>query len=326
MIKIGVFGAGHLGSIHLQLLQEIVDFEVVGIYDSNAEAGLEIAQILNVPFWKDQLALINACDAIDIVTPIGEHYELAKAAMKRFKHVFIEKPVTKTVEEARSLMALAREAQVKAQVGHQERFNPAFLAIQELNIKPMYIEAQRLARWKPSYKDSSVILDLMLHDIDVILSLVPHEVKKVSATGVAVANGTPDIANARIEFNNGCVANLSASRIALENTRKMSIFQRHACLSLDFLHQKTEVFNIVDESAPTDHAKLQFEIQTEGQTKYLTLATPVLAPGNAIRTELEAFATAIRNDSTPLVTLEQATDALACAYLIVEKINHLCVV
>ncbi|MEM6268529.1 MAG: Gfo/Idh/MocA family oxidoreductase [Bacteroidota bacterium] len=326
MIKIGLLGVGHLGNIHLKLLKQIPEFEIVGIYDADPVRAAEKSAEYEVQAWEDPIALMDAVEAVDIVTPTSTHHDLAKQAMKRFKHVFIEKPVTATVEEARKLMALAREAGVKVQVGHVERFNPAFLALRGKDIQPMFIEAHRLAQWNPRGTDVSVVLDLMIHDIDVVLSVVKFGVKKISASGVAVVSDTPDIANARIEFDNGCVANLTASRISLKNMRKMRIFQRNAYLSVDFLAKKTEILHINDADERPAPDDLMFEFQAGDQTKYLRMELPPVEAVNSIKLELEEFAEAIRTDSTPPVTLDEAVAALDCAHLIVEKINQLCIV
>lgn len=326
MIKIGLLGVGHLGNIHLKLLKEIPAYEIVGIYDADPARAAEKAQEYGVKAWTNPQELIAASDAVDIVTPTMTHYELAKSAMKRFKHVFIEKPVTATVEEARKLMALAREANVKTMVGHVERFNPAFLAIRDREMQPMFIEAHRLAQWNPRGTDVSVILDLMIHDIDVVLSLVKFGVKRISASGVAVVSDTPDIANARIEFDNGAVANLTASRISLKNMRKMRIFQRNAYLSVDFLAKKTEIIHINGADNPPPVDDMMFEFQAGEQTKYLSMEMPPVEPVNSIKMELEEFAKAIQNDTPSPVPLEAAAAALDCAHRIVEKINQLCIV
>lgn len=326
MIKIGLLGVGHLGTIHLRLLREIPDFEVVGIYDPDPEKAAKAAEEFGVEAWDDMLALIDASDAVDIVTPTVTHYECAKAALKRFKHIFIEKPVTATLEEAKKLQQLAREANVKAQVGHVERFNPAFLAIRDMDVKPMFIEGHRLAQWNPRGTDVSVVLDLMIHDIDVVQSMVKTGVRKISASGVAVISDTPDIANARIEFDNGCVANLTASRISMKNMRKMRIFQRNAYLSVDFFEKKTEIFHINDEDSTPSPDKLKFEFKAGDRTKYLTFENPKVEPVNSIKMELEEFAKAIKEDGETPVTLQEASAALETAYLIMEKINDLCIV
>lgn len=326
MIKIGVIGVGHLGSIHLRLLKEIADYEVVGIYDSDPERAATVAKEHEVKAWDDMHALIEACDAVDIVTPTIAHYECAKAALKRFKHIFIEKPITHTVEEAKSLMRLAREANVKAMVGHVERFNPAFLSIREQELRPLFIESHRLAQWNPRGTDVSVVLDLMIHDIDIILWLVGSGVKKVSASGVAVISETPDIANARIEFDNGATANLTASRISFRNMRKMRLFQRKMYLSVDFLNKTSEIIHINEGDNNPDADKTKIEFKSGDTTKTLTFEHPKVQPVNSIKLEFEEFARAIKEDIEPPVTLEQATAALDTAYLIMEKINQLCIV
>jgi predicted dehydrogenase len=326
MIKIGVIGVGHLGSIHLRLLKEIPDYEVVGVYDIDQARAAEMANEYGVTAFESLNSLIDAVDAVDIVTPTLTHYECAKAAMKRFKHVFIEKPVTHTIEEANSLINLAREAKIKAMVGHVERFNPAFLAVKNMDLKPMFIESHRLAKWNPRGTDVSVVLDLMIHDIDIIQSIVNSAVKRVSASGVPVVSDTPDIANVRIEFDNGCVANLTASRISLKNMRRIRVFQRNGYVSVDFLDKTVDVFHINDETATPDPNKTKFEFKTGDRTKYLTVEHPKVEPVNSIKMELEEFARAINQDTQPLVTLEQATSALKTAYLIAEKINDLCIV
>lgn len=326
MIKIGVIGIGHLGSIHLRLLKEIPEFDVVGIYDSDPVRAATVAEEFQVQAWGDMNSLIEACDAVDIVTPTTTHFECAKAALKRFKHIFIEKPITHTVEEAKALQQLAREANVKAMVGHVERFNPAFLAVKEQELRPLFIESHRLAQWNPRGTDVSVVLDLMIHDIDIILCLVGAGVKKISASGVAVISETPDIANARIEFDNGATANLTASRISFRNMRKMRLFQRKMYLSVDFLNKTCEIIHMNDPDSTPDPTKNKIEFKSGDTIKTLTFENPKVTPVNSIRMEFEEFARSIIHDTEPPVTLEQATAALDTAYMIMEKINQLCIV
>ena len=235
MLKIGVLGAGHLGKIHLRLIKEIPQYELVGFYDPNPESAAKVSEEYETHAFESVQALIDACDVIDIVTPTLSHYECAAQAIKNSRHIFIEKPVTNTIEEAKSLMHLAEEANVKVQVGHVERFNPAFTAAQPYFNKPMFIEGHRLAQFNPRGTDVSVVLDLMIHDIDIILSVVKSNIKRISASGVAVVSDTPDIANARIEFDNGCVANLTASRISMKNMRKSRFFPKRRLLGSRFL-------------------------------------------------------------------------------------------
>lgn len=316
-------GVGHLGKIHMKLLKELSDvYELVGFYDPDPENAAKVEETYGVPAWDDMEALIDAVDAVDIVTPTLHHHHCAKTALKKFKHVFIEKPVTHTLEEAKSLMGLVREAGVKVQVGHVERYNPAFLSLRGMDLHPMFIEVHRLAQWNPRGIDVSVVLDLMIHDLDIVLSLVDSGVKKVSASGVAVISDTPDIANARIEFNNGCVANLTASRISLKNMRKMRIFQRDTYLTIDFLDKKTEIFSISDEPNDPD-SPLQLEFDAGNKKRFLSYQAPEVAPVNSIKMELQEFADAINNDTPSKVPLEEAAAALETAYLILDKIKNL---
>ena len=244
MIKIGVLGAGHLGKIHIRLLKEIDKYELVGFYDADPEAAKEVEKEFGVKAFSSIESLIELVDAVDIVTPTITHYDCASKAIKNSKHIFIEKPVTNTIEEAKSLKGLSKEANVHVQVGHVERFNPAFIAARDYCSNPMFIETHRLAQFNPRGTDVSVVLDLMIHDIDIILSVVKSNIKRISASGVAVVSESPDIANARIEFDNGCVANLTSSRISMKNMRKSRFFQKDAYISVDFLDKKVDVIRL----------------------------------------------------------------------------------
>ena len=246
MLKIGVLGAGHLGKIHLRCIKEIEDYELIGFYDPDEKNALKTETEFGIRKWESLDALIDATDVVDIVTPTVSHFDCASRSLKKCRHVFIEKPIVTTLSEARELIKLAEEANVKVQVGHVERFNPAFLAAEKLFNRPMFIETHRLAQFNPRGTDVPVILDLMIHDIDIVLSVVRSGIRRISASGVAVVSDTPDIANARIEFENGCVANLTASRISLKNMRKSRFFQRDAYISVDFLAKELEVVTITD--------------------------------------------------------------------------------
>ena len=245
-MNIGVFGAGHLGKIHLRLLNESERYHLVGFYDPDQKASKALAKAKGYTYFKSQQDLLSACDVIDIVTPTLHHHAVAKECIAQGKHIFIEKPITRTVEEAEDLVQLANEKGVKGQVGHVERFNPAFKAVKDSLGAPMFVESHRLAEFNPRGTDVSVVLDLMIHDIDIILSVIKSKVKNVSASGVAVVSETPDIANARIEFENGAVANLTASRISLKNMRKLRFFQKEAYISVDFFTKKVEVVKMKD--------------------------------------------------------------------------------
>lgn len=321
MLKIGVIGAGHLGKIHIRLLKEIATAELVGFYDQHAETAEKVAVEYGVRFFNSPEELIEACDAIDVVTPTVSHFDLASIAIQKNKHVFIEKPITTTVVQAKTLVRLIQERGLKAQIGHVERFNPAFLAAKEYLDNPMFIETHRLAEFNPRGTDVSVVHDLMIHDIDVVLSVVKSAVKNINASGVAVVSDTPDIANARIEFENGCVANLTASRISLKNMRKSRFFQRDAYISVDFLKKKTEVVrlkNVVGEPGPLD---ITIDLGNGKGSKQIYFDNLKVEEGNAIRMELELWIRSILNDEPPPVTAEDGCNALEVAHKVMEKLN-----
>ena len=321
MLKVGVLGAGHLGKIHLRLLQQSEKYELVGFYDENPENAVKIEKEFGYKRFDTIAKLLTAVDVVDIVTPTLSHYKCAKVAIKSGKHVFLEKPISNTVEEAEEIIALAKEFNVKGQVGHVERFNPAFISVKDSIENPMFIETHRLAEFNPRGTDVPVVLDLMIHDIDAILSVVKSKVKDIHASGVSVISDTPDIANARIEFENGCVANLTSSRISLKNMRKSRFFQKDAYISVDFLEKKCEVVKMKD--APEVPGDFDMILQNaEGVKKQIYFANPDVENNNAILEELETFADAIVNDTTPIVTLEDGTDALRVAYAIIEAMKR----
>ena len=319
MLKVGVFGTGHLGKFHLNNWKEIEGVELVGFYDPADEVAKEIIEKYGLKRFDDEESLIAAADAVDIVTPTPYHFGLCEKAIKKGKHVFVEKPMANTIEEARELVKLVQESKVKFQVGHVERFNPAFLAIQKEKLNPMFIEVHRLAQFNPRGTEVSVILDLMIHDIDAILSLVKSDVKTISASGVAVMTDTPDIANVRIEFNNGCVANLTSSRISMKRMRKMRMFQKDAYIAVDFLEKKTEVIRLKTES---DQNVFSFDIETPNGVKTIAIASPEVPQVNAIKKELEEFVAAIKNDTQPIVNEIDGYRALEVAHQILQKINY----
>ena len=318
MLKAGVLGAGHLGKIHLRLLKQSEKFELVGFYDADDINAKKIEAEFGYKYFDTIEALIDAVDVVDIVTPTLSHYECAKLAISKGKHIFIEKPITNTVEEAETIRALVAENQVKGQVGHVERFNPAFKAVKDQIHNPMFIESHRLAEFNPRGTDVPVVLDLMIHDIDIILSVVNSKVKHISASGVSVISDTPDIANARIEFVNGCVANLTASRISLKNMRKTRFFQKDAYISVDFLEKKCEVVKMKD--APISPGDFDMILQNaEGVKKQIYFDNPEVSNNNAILEELESFADAINNNTKPVVTLHDGTEALRVATMIIDQ-------
>ncbi|MDO5981008.1 Gfo/Idh/MocA family protein [Flavivirga spongiicola] len=316
MLKVGVLGAGHLGKIHLRLLNQSEKYNLVGFYDADETNGNKVETEFGYKFFNSIEALIDAVDVVDIVTPTLSHYECAKQAIAKGKHIFIEKPITNTVEEAEHIRELLSEHNLRGQVGHVERFNPAFIAVKDDIKSPMFIESHRLAEFNPRGTDVPVVLDLMIHDIDIILSLVDSKVKNVSASGVSVISDTPDIANARIEFENGCVANLTASRISLKKMRKARFFQKDAYISVDFLEKKCEVVKMKD--APEQPGDFDMILQNaEGIKKQIYFDNPDISENNAILDELETFADAINNNISPIVTLHDGTEALRVATQII---------
>lgn len=318
MLKVGVLGAGHLGKIHLRLLNQSEKYELVGFYDPIEDNAKNVAKEFGYKAFDTIEDLINAVDVVDIVTPTLSHFDCAKEAIEKGKHIFIEKPITKTVEEADALILLSEKYNVKGQVGHVERFNPAFTAVKDSIQKPMFIETHRLAEFNPRGTDVPVVLDLMIHDIDIILSVVQSEVKNISSSGVSVISDTPDIANARIEFENGCVANLTASRISLKNMRKSRFFQKDAYIAVDFFEKATEVVKMKD--APEIPGDFDMILQNaEGIKKQIYFENPVVEANNAILDELETFADAINNNTTPIVSLKQGTEALRVAQQIIDN-------
>lgn len=322
MLKIGVLGAGHLGKIHIRCIKEISNYELCGFYDPDDENAEKVEKEFGIKRFETLSGLIDAVEVVDIVTPTVSHFECASEALKKSRHVFIEKPVVTTLDEARGLIALAEEANIKVQVGHVERFNPAFIAARPYFEQPMFIETHRLAQFNPRGTDVPVVLDLMIHDIDIVLSVVKSDIHRISASGVPVVSDTPDIANARIEFNNGCVANLTASRISMKNMRKSRFFQKDAYISVDFLEKEAEILRMKDiDPANADPYAVVMELG-EGKTpKQIIFDKPEVNPLNAIMTELETFHDAIVNDTTPPVTINDGYNALKVAHQIIEKLN-----
>lgn len=317
MIKAGVLGAGHLGKIHLRLLEASEYYQLVGFYDTDTKNAKALAKEKGFTFFKSAADLIDACDMIDIVTPTLYHHQMALKAIRAGKHIFIEKPITNSLDEAKEISHIAKENQVLGQVGHVERFNPAFKAVKDSITHPMFIESHRLAEFNPRGTDVPVVLDLMIHDIDILLSIVKSKVKSVSASGVAVISSTPDIANARIEFENGCVANLTASRISLKKMRKTRFFQKDAYIAVDFLEKSVEVVKM--KAAPEKPEDFAMILQNaEGEKKQIYFENPPIEDSNAILDELETFAQAINNQKEPIVSLENGTAALDMAYQVIQ--------
>jgi len=319
MLKVGIFGVGHLGKFHLNNWKEIEEVKIVGFFDPNNEAAKEVSATYGIKRYLDEDKLIDACDVIDVVVPTDWHYEICMKVVRKGKHIFVEKPLCNTITEAKTLMNMVREANIKMQVGHVERFNPAYLALKDLKLNPMFIEVHRLAQFNPRGTEVSVILDLMIHDLDIILSLVKSDVKSISANGVAVMTDTPDIANVRIEFNNGCVANLTSSRISMKKMRKMRLFQKDSYIGIDFLEKKTEIIKL---KQPEDKNVFSFDVDTPKGKKTIAVANPEILSANAIKLELESFVDSVLNNKPTVVSEIDGFLAMEVAHKILNKINN----
>ena len=321
-LRIGVLGAGHLGRIHVQQLRELPQFELVGVYDPHAEKSARLHEEFQVPVLGGIAELIAAVDAVDVVTPTLAHHACAMQALDAGKHVFIEKPIAHTLDEARQMVAREAETGLKVQVGHVERFNPAFLAARAALRTPMFIETHRLAQFDPRGTDVSVVLDLMIHDLDIVLHVVKSEVARISASGVAVVSDTPDIANARIEFANGCVANLTASRISLKNMRKSRFFQRDAYIAVDMLEKSAEIVRMGPPQDEPDPFAISIDLGQGRGHRAISFDKPEVPAINAIREELRAFGVAVSQGSAPVVPLEDGLRALETAHLVLEQVQQ----
>ena len=319
MLKLGIFGTGHLGKFHLNNWKEIKGVQLVGFFDPSDNTAEEIKEKYGLKRFSNAEKLIAACDAVDIVAPTNHHFELCEMAIRKGKHVFVEKPLAETIQQGKQIVQMVKEAGIKFQVGHVERFNPAFLAIKNTKLNPMFIEVHRLAQFNPRGTEVSVILDLMIHDIDIILSIVKAGVKNISASGVAVMSDTPDIANVRIEFNNGCVANLTSSRISMKKMRKMRLFQKDAYIGIDFLEKKTEIIKLKNGEEKSDFS---FDIETHAGIKTISIGNPEIKQVNAIKEELQAFVNAIKNNTPTPVSEIDGFMAMDVAHEILQKISN----
>ena len=322
-LKIGVLGAGHLGKIHLNCISQLPNvYELVGFYDPNEEVANEVQDNLGYKKFNSIDSLIDAVDVIDIVTPTLSHYDCAKSALAKNKHFFIEKPITETLTQAEELIEEIESKGLKAQVGHVERFNPAFLASKDYINSPMFIESHRLAEFNPRGTDVSVVMDLMIHDIDIVMSIVKSPVKNINASGVGVVSGTADICNARIEFENGCVANLTASRISMKNMRKLRLFQRDAYITVDFLKKVSEIVRMSNVEGNIDDPFAMVLDLPNGDKKRIFFENPKVEPNNAILEELKSFAQSITGNTASKVPLTDGYNALNVATQIMNTIEQ----
>lgn len=322
-LAVGVIGVGHLGSLHARMLSGIPLATLAGVFDTDAGRAAAVAAEHGTRAFGSVDELLEAVAAVTVAAPTSAHHGIARRALERGRHLFIEKPVTQTVEEAQDLCRLARERGAVIQVGHIERFNPAILALERYTINPLFVESHRLAQFNPRGTDVAVVLDLMIHDIDIILSFVRSPVARIDANGVAVVSDSVDIANARLQFANGCVANVTASRISQRKMRKMRLFQRNEYISIDFSAGEVEVFRILEGDPPGAPGTMMLgELGAGAHKRTIVYEQPVVQPVNALRHELEQFVAVVRTGGTPVVSGEDGLRALDVAQQIMKSIHQ----
>ena len=319
-IKIGVIGVGHLGKHHVNHLSNISDVDFRGVYDINPEKSERISKEYKTKSFISRSALIEKVDAVSIVTPTKEHNTTAKECIAKGKHVFIEKPITQTVEEADLLIKLAKEKNVIIQVGHIERLNPALMPLEQHDINPKFVEVQRLAPYMVRGSDVPVVLDLMIHDIDIVLSLIPSPIKHIESTGVSIMTNSVDIANARISFENGAIASLTSSRVAKDRVRKLKIFQQDLYITVDFLIGLTEIYKAMDANQSDPDAIMTAPLESNGQNRQIFYEKPTIPKIDALKMELENFIKSIKGEEKPIVDGVSGRNALKIAIEIQNKI------
>jgi len=322
-LPVGVIGVGHLGGLHTKMFADIPTCTLVGVVDENSDRARHIAKEYKTKVFSSAAELLKNVKAVSIATPTSSHYEIAKMVIEHGVHLFIEKPITHTTDEAESLVNLAKQKNLMIQVGHIERFNPALLALESYHLQPMFIESHRMSQFNPRGTDVAVVLDLMIHDIDIILSLVRSPVRSIEANGLAVVSDHIDIANARLQFENGCVANVTASRISQNKMRKMRLFQRDAYLSIDFSEGQTEIFRLIDENEKVPNLTMQLgQIQAGTKNRKIVYERPETKEVNALKYELGLFVDAVMNGKEPVVSGKEGLRALKVAHDIMEKISQ----
>lgn len=322
-LKVGVIGTGHLGKLHTKLFKQVEGCDFVGIFDKDLSKAKFVAEEFQVNYFNSLDELLRKVDAVSIVATTSAHYELAKHAFEQNKHVFVEKPITATIAEGEELVRISEEKKLNFQVGHIERFNPALISLDKYDLNPLFIQTDRLSQFNPRGTDVAVVLDLMIHDIDIILSLVKSEVANVSASGVAVVSDTIDIANARLEFENGAVANVTASRISQKKMRKMRMFQRDTYITLDFITGVSEVYRLVSPGDMPDNPFISFgEIGIGDRKKAVVYEQPEQKEINALQHELQLFVNSVINKTKPAVTGADGLKALKVAEMIIKKIEE----
>jgi len=321
-IRVGVIGVGHLGRHHLRIYSELPEAELTGIYDTDLVKAKAKAEEFNTRHFENLNLLLEKTDAVSLVVPTSFHFSIGQAILKKGVNLLVEKPITETVDQAQRLISLAEEKNLTLQVGHIERFNPAFQAIRGMNLEPKFIESHRLAPFVPRGTDVAVILDLMVHDIDLILSLVKDKIRSIEAAGVPVVSESEDIANARITFEKGCVANITVSRISAKPMRKLRVFQKDTYISMDLLKKKVEIYRLVDagkveEQEETVVGKIPLE-----SGKSILYQTPEVTDQDMLTSEIKSFLAAVREKSRPQVSGEDGKRALGVALEIVKKITE----
>jgi len=319
MLNIGIVGVGHLGRIHAEILQKSDFFNLIGVFDINQETSIKLSKRLSIKNFTNFNQLLKECDVVDIVTPTNNHFNYARQALKKGKHIFIEKPITKKTEEALELIKLSKKSNSKIQIGYIERFNPAFVSVKNQINHPVFFETHRLNTFNKRGTDVSVILDLMIHDIDILLHIVNSKIKNINANGISIISKSPDIANARIEFENGCVANLTASRISMKKMRKTRVFQKDAYISIDFLNKKSEVVKITEKNSLNPFKP---SIEINGTKKQINIKKPKIKNTNALEDELISFSKCINNNLNPNVSVYDGYESLKVAYNILHIINN----
>jgi len=320
-LKIGIVGVGHFGKNHVRSLKNS-KFELIGFYDINKETSDQVEKEFEVKQFESFDALLKEVDVVDVVVPTSSHFEVSAEAIKAGKHVFVEKPVTSTLEQALELKQLSLDHNVKIQVGHIERFNPAFTAVRESIEDPKFIEVHRLGQFHPRNKDVPVVFDLQIHDIDIVLNIVNSEIVAIYSSGVPVISDSPDITNARIEFKNGCVVNMTSSRISMKQMRKLRLFQSNAYITIDFLEKKSEIVKINEVKGEVDDPFALIMDLGEGKSKkQIFFEKPEIPMANAMIEELNSFYDSIVNDKTPVVSIDDGYKSLKLAFDIIERMN-----
>jgi predicted dehydrogenase len=322
-IRVGVAGTGHLGNFHAKMFSQIPTVELVGVYDLDTIKAERVAAEHGTKPFADLEQLLAEVQAISIASTTVTHFDVGRRALEKGVHTFIEKPITETIEQAKALVELADARKLVLQVGHIERFNPAILALEQYKLRPLFIESHRLAQFNPRGSDVAVVLDLMIHDIDLILSLVRSPVTRIDANGVAVVSDSEDIANARLQFENGCVANVTASRISQNKMRKMRLFQNDAYISIDFSQGLSEVFRLIDEDDPQAKPTMMLGKIDQGQRKRLIVyEQPEVKEVNALKYELELFIKSVVEGTQPPVSGRDGLQALEVAQEIMRSISQ----